>query len=326
MPLNPDGVGDPTDQAPALDSPLPVSAPTEAVGVHQTDVIVRSALIAGLSDLRANPQLLDYAFASLPRDPLTAQEYGAPEVDRAKEWFLSTDIRVFINVNPNEVKFPCVSIALQSSAEQDAEGTLSDTHYQPYEDRDVEWAVLFGPFTPTAYDPETGKLTYNSNDLNVAVLAPGMAVVTQNGTVYTILAVNDQDLTVDSGAQYADLRNAVVKGPRPSLTVEVESAVFREVFQLGCHVDSEPNHLTYLHSLVIFTLLRYRQALLEARGFERASVSSSDFKRDDETLPETIYSRYVTVTGTVRQAWPKAVLPKITTTLTVPSFSQASRQ
>ena len=69
--------------------------------------------------------------------------------------------------------------------------------------------------------------------------------------------------------------------------------------------------MTYLHSILVFALLRYKQSLLEARGFERTSLSSSDLRRDDETLPEVLYSRYVTLTGYVRQAWPKSTNPRI---------------
>lgn len=34
---------------------------------------------------------------------------------------------------------------------------------------------------------------------------------------------------------------------------------------------------------------------------------STDFKRDDEALPEFLYSRYIQISGSVRQSWPKAI-------------------
>jgi hypothetical protein len=153
-----------------------------------------------------------------------------------------------------------------------------------------------------------------------------MQVVTRTGAVFTILDVGDTDLTIDSGEEAADFIDFVIKAPRPAQSVELESAVFRETYGLGCHIDSEPNHLTYLHSIIVFVLLRYRQALLEARGFERSTLSSTDLKREESDLPETIFSRYMTVSGTVRHVWPKAVNEKITTTLTILSASRASRQ
>jgi hypothetical protein len=38
--------------------------------------------------------------------------------------------------------------------------------------------------------------------------------------------------------------------------------------------------------------------------------TATDLKRDDEVLPEFLYSRYVQVTGSVRQSWPKTVTMK----------------
>lgn len=58
----------------ALILPLPKSM-TEAQGIVQSDILIRSALIAAISDLRANPYLLQYCFASLVNDNLTWQEY-----------------------------------------------------------------------------------------------------------------------------------------------------------------------------------------------------------------------------------------------------------
>lgn len=325
MPLDPDGQGDPAILVKALELPLPASITTEAVGVFQSDILIRSALIAGIADLRANPHLLDYAFASLPRDALTMADYGEQEVNAAKSWFLDTDIRVFININPNEVKFPCVSIALQGSVEDAADGTLSDTHYQPFEDRDLEWPVLYGPSTPFGYDPATGKMVVDPVTVNLITVEVGMKVVTRTGVEFTIIEVGDHDITIDSGAEAGDFVDFVIKAPRPAQVVELESAVFKETYGLGCHVDSEPNHLTYLHSILVFVLLRYRQALLEARGFERSTVSSTDLKREESDLPETIFSRYMTVSGAVRHVWPKAVSQKITTAVTILSASRAAR-
>lgn len=295
-------------------APLP-PALTEATGVHQSDVVVRSAIIAGLADMRANPWLLDFAFASLAQDSLTAADYGLPEVAKAKAWLLSTDVQVFINVNPNEVKFPCVSIALLSSVEQEQEGTTSDTHYQPWEANSTSQPAVYGPLTPKSYNPRTGQLAFDATVLSGQPLSTQMVVVDVNGSQYPILSVLDgQTVTVAKGI-VTNLSGCYVKVSAPALTVTLESAVYKETYSVGCHVDSEPVHLTYLHSAVLFCLLRYRETLLEGRGFERSTLASSDFRRDDDELPEMVYSRYVQVTGSVRQAWPKVVGVKLTSVI-----------
>lgn len=294
---------------------------TEATGVHQSDVIIRTALIAAINDMRANPWLLDYVFASLAADSLTANEYGQSEMARAKEWFTKTNIPVVWNLTTNEPKFPCVSIALMSSQEVESEGTLGDTHYTPFEDNNWDWPTLVGPVDPTAYVAKTGALTLNPTLLDI-VLAPGMIVETKAGKQYPILAVTDIGKFTIAAGTVDDFDGMVIKTANPAYITELESAVFREVYAIGCHVDSEPVQLTYLHSIVVFALRRYNQALLEGRGFERSTITSTDFKREDAELPEFLYSRYIQITGSVRQSWPKTVAMKVASVLVADQESQ----
>ena len=294
----------------SLELPLPPSMTTEALGIHQSDVIIRSAIVAAIADLRANPWLLQYAFASLPRDPLTMSAYGEQEVTRAIEWFQKTNVRVFINLNMNEVKFPCISIGLMSSNEQESEGTLGDVHYVSQEDNDSKWPTLVGPITPTAYSAATGIMAFNPAQLNAFVLAPGMLLVDKTGKTYPIIEVmEDNSISIAPGV-VADWTDLLIKPQRPAFSTAVESTIYREGYAIGVHVDSEPVHLTYLHSIIVFALLRYKQALLEARGFERSTLSSADVRMDPANDPENVYSRYIQITGTVRQAWPKQISPK----------------
>jgi hypothetical protein len=281
----------------------------EAYGIHQSDLIIRTAVIAALADLRANPWLLDYVFASLPKDELTRAVYGEQDVARAKEWILNTEVAVFINVNPNEVKFPCVSIALQSSNED--ETTIGDTHYVPNESNDSTWPVIAEPVDVIEYVPGSGTVVFDETQLGGARLAKGMILLDRAGNQYPILEVVEDNEVKIKPQVIANLSGLSIRSQRPAVNVEMESAVYKETYLLGVHTDSDPIHLTYLHSVIVFALLRYKENLLEARGFEKSSISSSDFRRDDETLPEFVYSRYVSVSGIVRQSWPKLVTGRI---------------
>jgi hypothetical protein len=286
---------------------------TEALGIHQSDVILRTAIITALNDLRANPWLLEYVFASLVKDDLTVSEYGQKEIDRAKEWFKKTNIPVIYTISVNDPKFPCISIQLVASQEVEQEGTLGDVHYEPQQLNNFDWPTLMGPIDGT-YVPATGVITIDLNAVDI-ILAPTMTVVTRIGSQYPILEVLDTNIFRIQKNVGEDFSQLQVKGMNPSYITEVESAIFKEVYAVGAHVDSEPVHLTYLHSILVFLLKRYNQALLEGRGFERMVINSTDFKRDDETLPEFLYSRYIQITGTCRQAWPKTVAMRITSTL-----------
>lgn len=279
---------------------------TSTLGIFQSDIILRTALIQGISDMRANPWLLDYVFASLKYDALTTKTYGEREIENAKKWFMETDIPVFMGYRFDEATFPCLTITLADSTE--VENTLSDVHYDVVENWDGGGRVIaYGPFNPTAYDPATGLMTLPSSSFSVF---PGMFVFDKAGVSHEILASSSDTLTLKAGT-VADFTGATVSPAAPSYVVSLESAVFHEVYSLGAHVNKDSTHLTYLHSVLVFVLLRYRESLLEARGFERSSFSSSDFRKDDGFQNEIIYSRMVNLSGNVRQYWPKSKTRKI---------------
>lgn len=60
-----------------------------------------------------------------------------------------------------------------------------------------------------------------------------------------------------------------------------------------------------------FILLRYKETLLEARGFERSTISTGPLYNYSETDKEMVFVRDITLSGYVRQYWPKMISPKI---------------
>lgn len=287
-----------------------MAVPNELIGIHQADLIVRSAIIAAFDDLRANPWLLDAAFASLPQDKLTRDQYGHKEIDAAKKWFLSTRIPVFMSSRVDEPTFPCISITLVESGE--AETTLSDTHYVPVVDDERLWPDLSERFTPVRYEQATGTLVVPKAIGDSLVITPGQQVIDASGEGHEILeVVDDYTLTIEPGVT-TSFRHAVIKGRQPSSVMAVESVRARETYAIGCHVQGEQVQLQYLHTLLVFALYRYKARLLEARGFERSTLSSSDFRRNDSFETELTWSRHMNLTGYVTQMWPGEVDQKLT--------------
>lgn len=283
---------------------------TEAIGVFQSDLIIRSAIIAALKDMRDNPWLLDYVFRSLADDDLTNKAYGEKEIAQAKKWFLNTDIPVFMSTRLDETKLPCISINLMESAE--AEETHGDTNYITHEDTVADYPILIGPFSPDSYDAATGIMVISNTDLGGVDLSIGMEVVDADGTKFPITEVLDSNTIVLTPGVDGDFSKTLIKDPSASLTVTLESMQLRETYQIGCHVQSESFFLMYLHSIMVFCLAgRYKQALLEARGFERSTISSSQFLKNDTLGVEIAYSRFINITGFCRLVWPKFVGTKV---------------
>jgi hypothetical protein len=285
---------------------------TSALGIFQADVIIRTAIVAALADMRKNPWLIDYAFASLPKDELTHKDYGAKSVSAAKEWFLKTKVPGVMVPRLNDAQVPCISIHLQSSEE--SEVTLGDVHYQATEANDSSWPTLTSSFNPVNYSAATGIMVVPQEIQNQLVIVPGMILVDAVGKSHEIIdAFDDGSFSLSQGT-VADFKDSVIRPARPAYITHLESVGYRETYQIGCHVGSEPVYLTWLHSLVCFALLRYKQAYLEARGFERSVFSSSDFSRNESFESELVFSRYINLTGSVRQYWPKEVKATITST------------
>lgn len=285
---------------------------TELLGIFQGDVILRSAVVEALRRLRDSPQLVDDVFRSLAEDHLTSADYGEKEMEQAKNWFLKTEIPVSMSWRLDEPKFPIISISQQESAE--AENTLGDVHYVTSEETEADWPAISGPFSPVSFSPSSGLMVIPQGPLGQLVLAPGMYIVDHDGRPHLVEEVLDDDTVSIAAGTVADFRGSILKGAKPRLVTMVESANFRETYQIGCHVQGESFYLTWLHSVLTFALLKYRQELLEARGFERSSVVSSEFRRNGDFDQEIVYSRGITVTGYVRQYWPKDVTEQIQAT------------
>lgn len=86
--------------------------PMEAQGIFQSDIIIRTAIVAALADLRKNPHLLDYVFASLPCDDVTRKDYGEKSVAAARKWFLNNKIEVAMVPVMDKAKAPMITIKL----------------------------------------------------------------------------------------------------------------------------------------------------------------------------------------------------------------------
>ncbi len=294
---------------------------TEIQGVHQSDVIIRSAIVRSLERLYADPSQLDHVFHSLTEDVETRQVYGEKQVDLAKKWFLNTNIPVFMAFRVAEEAIPCITISLQESVE--AEQTHGDVHYVPQEETTGDWPVLSPKFTPRAYSPTSGIMLLPAGLMGDHLIAPGMFIVTRDGRKYEIKEnLGDDEISL-APKTVGDFTDAVIKGARKRYVTTIESVQFKETYQIGIHVLGEPAYLLYLHSILKYCLLKFKQELLEARGFERSVLSSTDFRRNQEFEVEEVFSRFINITGFVRQIWPKDVKPLIEVVDTQPIISEA---
>ncbi len=277
----------------------PEVLPEGLMGVYPADVILRTAIKSGISDLRANPDQLDDVFHWLRVDEMSKDSNGDTEADRARQWFLSVDCPVraeHVMTAPS-----AVMVSVVQAEENEAEITLADLHYDnsaPVDDAEQDLAK----FAAVAYYPSTGVLVIPVEVADAWPLQAGMLVVDATGDTHVVNEVID-DSTVKIDPEVADFSKAALRLPVSRRTRLVESQVTRESFRVTCHVHGDPGQMMWLHAVVKYILTRYRAEYLELRGFERSTVLSGPFTKDDRWGIENMWSRAMSVTGYVRDVW-----------------------
>jgi len=288
--------------------------------ITQTDLVLRSALALGLQDLRRRPYLLDDIFSQAAQDPFLTTEFGYAEIERAKKWFLGVNIPVVMQHRLDSAEMPSISIALLSSGERIPETLLGDygsgeevDDTQVFDQDDVTFdpIVVLGPFTPQSYDPATGTVTLPTGFTTDFVMPGQMLVDRPNNTAYPILVVTGTDTFTIAPDTTADFTDAIVIPRFQTMGLVRNRSMFTETYQIGCHVAGDPVELLWLHSIVVFCLLRYKEAYLDARGLTRTTFSSSDFLRSPQYEPQNIFSRYITMSAVVEENWIADVSQKV---------------
>jgi hypothetical protein len=281
-----------------------------------SDIVVRTAIIEGLAEIREKPYLLDFIFSALLDDELTLHEYGEKEAKEARDWFLNTDITVSMATRADMVKAPMIAISLEDFSE--GSSTLGDTHYDPRESINVEEIVIqpdkaVGPFTPKEYDSETGIVTLPSSFTTDRIYAGMLLVDPKTKKTYAIQEVLDEEsFTIETGVR-ASFTKAYVAPATSFYMASLESVEEREAYRIDLYVSGNATQLRYLYAIVKFALHRNKEKLLEARGFERSVLSGGGERIFGGSMekPEVFFTRNFMLTGYVRQYWPKDLKPLV---------------
>lgn len=289
------------------------------MAIFQGDVIIFEAISRGLEDLRKNPWLIDDVFSSLNSIPIK-DKYGQKEIDAAKNWFLNNKIEINLRFRNDKDQFPCVTIALGSSNEKEEMKHLGDlsTTVENLMPNQIGKPIgyILKPFVPESYDPATGFVKYPEG-LNPRGVRSGQVLVdpdTAEG--YVIIDISGEGLFIEPGLNLTFSKCGVI--PKfQTYRVRREHTFFQESYSIGCHVHGDPNSLIWLHSIVLYCILRYRESLLEGQCFTQSSVSSSDLVENGAfsgPSGDNVFSRYITLTGQVENTWlktPKRVLEAV---------------
>lgn len=273
------------------------------------DVIIKTAIELGLEDLRKNSWVVEDIFSEFIENPLLVQKYGMKEIQAAKDFLLNNKINIFMAHRLDSEAFPCVTIALGESVEDKALSTLGDQsidveEYSPDEiGKPIPWIIK--PFEPVSYDSETGEMKIPKDDA-FKYISEGMLLVnSENGNAWTIRGKKTGNkILLDAGTEIDG--NLFGIAPRyRGYRARRERIISQENYSIGCHVNGNPSNLLFLFAFVKYSLLRYREGLLEHNNFQLSNLSCTDMIKNQAFETTNVYSRFIQLSGQAEESWIK---------------------
>jgi hypothetical protein len=286
---------------------MPIVKSNHCFGIFPGDIIIRTAVIQALNDLREQPWLLDFAFQALLTDSLTVAEYGAARLEEEKQWFLNNEVKVTLGYKINNISVPHIAIWLGGGSEADV--TTGDINDVPNET--IPWIMSTSPvmtFTPTSYNQETGVMKLPPS-FNTSSVFTGMRLL-DRGRAHEIVAIIDsQNIQLAEGTEISSLSNIQLANANSLWNVQLEGIATSESYTLDVVVQGDSTKCIVLHALLKWALNRGKQRLLEARGFERSSISTTPVMvaQDGDNAAQILFKRSLTLSGVTKEYWPKDV-------------------
>ncbi len=290
-------------------------------GIFQGDILIKTAIELGIEDMRKNPWLIDHMLSDLVNINYVADKYGKKQIDACKEWFLNNNIDIYMRDLRDKDRLPCITIGVDNSNEKPdmklmADQSTETTVLLPHEiNKKIPYVIP--PFTPTGYDPTTGTVSVDPS-LPLQLVAPGMILVnpaTSQG--FSVLSIAPNSILIEPGLEF----EASQLGVLPQYMfykARVEHTFFNETYTIGCHGHGDAQNVLWLHSIVLYSILRYRESLLEANGFAESSVNNSTLQPNPNyTGPggAEAWVRRITIMGQVENSWiksPKRIIENVT--------------
>lgn len=281
-------------------------------GIFQGDIFIKLAIELGIEDMRKNPWLINHMLEDLKENRYTKDKYGEKQIDACKEWLLNNQIDVYMRPRDDKDRLPCVTIEIGQSNEK-----IDMKHMA---DQSTESTILFPnqigkpisfivkPFIPAGYDQSTGDLSVNDST-DLSNVEPGMILVNpSNGHGFVIQEITADGLRIEAGHEIDASQLAIV--PHYSYyKARIEHSFFEENYIISANAHGDAQNVMFLWSIVKYSILRYRESLLEANGFMESSVNSGgpDLNQAWSTPGgEKAYTRVLTLNGQIENSWVKS--------------------
>lgn len=283
------------------------------MGIFQLDLTVKTAIELGIEDIRKNPWLISHMLGDCLDNPYLKDKYGQKQIDACREWFLNNNIEIKMRGINDKDKMPLIAITPGPAPEKSEMKHMADQSTEtlvlmPQEiGKPIPYIVK--PFVPVGYDMSTGIVEVDDTIKGISGIAAGMILVDPDkGQGFVIQDFDDQGIHIEPGIQLDATQLAVV--PQYQFyKARVEHSFFQESCDIACYSHGDPQVAMWLHSIALYSILRYRESLLEAQGFAESSVSNSPLiENPNYSGPdgENSYVRSIQLSGQTEYTWIKS--------------------
>lgn len=270
------------------------------------DLRIKAAITLGLEDISKNDWLLNDILGDTVANEYMRRFYGS-QIDSCKQWLANNRINVLLSARDDKIEFPSITIELGTSNEKSEMKHMGDLSTETIKllpnniNKPIPYIIR--PI-PGSYDSVTGAFTFSST-VNLTIVSSGMILVdpsTGSGFVIQSITTANQ-VNLLTGLTL----NAPLYGIIPQFQYyesKVGHTFMQEPYKIVCNAMDQQS-LLWLHSITVYSLLRYRQVLLEKDGYAESLISSSGMypNPDYSDAGQVIWSRDINLTGQVESRW-----------------------
>jgi len=282
------------------------------MGISQTDTLLRTAISAFLDDLRSNTWLFSDIFSDFTTNPYLKDVYKG-QIKAATEWFLNNKIEVVLGFILPTTKLPCVTIIIGESPEMPAEKTMGDAStqsliLQPGQiGKPIPYVI--SPVVPTSYTQGTGTLIFPPNTPGLINVVPGQVVFNPaNGVGFTITSVIPGGVTITAGTPL-DMSQVAICCEYLFYKANIEHIWMNGNFDIICTAHGDPSVVIWLHDIVLYGLLRYKESLFEAFNLSQTVMNSGPLAINHDLSTEGgefAWERTIRINGKIEQTFIKS--------------------
>ena len=281
------------------------------MSIPSTELNIRYIIDFTLKTIYDDPdKYLPQIFGDL-KLPMHEGIFGMRAIDAAKNWINTTKINTLLGYDLSELTLPAVTVnIIASSPSQTFMGDYGGQYRTDIPDYEREVVLPAFQLESSVFSTDRTKvfITLKPDMVNPELVLPGLHVRDKNGHGFLIEfddAVGKLALSaLDTPLESIDTSSAIeVISPLKSSGFNQGAMQFEEVVNIDIHCHQHKNELYFLHSIIMWGILKYRPILTSQFGFDLSLPTSSDLQMDQAYLGNAVWVRRISLRSKVVYSW-----------------------